>query len=213
MQQPQPVEERPSIARPALLYGVILGLIYGLVAILSRFTDGRPGIGFILSLLSWIAGIVLLLLAGAVVASRGAGLGRSTLAGLLASLVAWAVDAVFFIGLHITSPRFYYLQLELTAKASRAHLTPGGARAVFIGELIVYLVLALAFGALFGLLGGLLGKTRYTPPSTPYQEAMYTGFGGQPSAGVPPTGFPTGETQPIQTGQWPRDVPPTPPAQ
>lgn len=211
MQPAQPVAERPSLAGPAFLYGSILGLIYGLVAILSRFTDGRPGIPFILTLASWVAGIVLLLVAGAVIASRGAGLGRATLAGLLASVIAWAVDAVFFIVLHILSPRFYSLQLEATARAASTHLTPAAVRGVYIGELIVYLLLSLAFGAVLGVLGGLIGKTRYTPPVTPYQEAMYTGLGGQPPAGYPPASFPSGETQPVQTGQWPQNLPPTPP--
>lgn len=223
MQQPQPVVENPSLAGPTFLYGGILGLIYGLVAILSRVLDGRPGITFILTLVSWIAGIVLLLVVGAVVASRGAGLGRSTLAGLLASVIAWAIDAVFFIVLHLVTPRFYSLQLEQTVRAAHAHLTAGAVRGVYIGELIVYLVLALAFGALLGVLGGLIGKTRYTPPAAPYQEAMYTGFGGQPPAGYPPAGYPpagsppagfqSGETQPVQPGQWPQNPPPTPPAQ
>lgn len=216
--QPLHTAEQPvSMSGSALLYGGILGLIYGIVEVVSRFTVGKPGIGLILGIVSWGSGVIFLLLAGSVVASRGAGLGRATLAGLCASLFAWLIDAVFFVILHLLYSRFYFDQLALAARLSGTHMTPAIARVAYLGQLVVYLLVSLGFGALLGLFGGLIGKTRSKPPVLPYQEAMYTGLGappsGSPPASYPSAGYPPAAPPSAAPGEWPQNPPPTSPAQ
>lgn len=227
---------RVSFWGSAILYGSILGIIYSIIAGIGLLATRLPQVVGLIDLLGPIAGIALLLVVGIVVASRGAGLGRATLAGLVASGVAWLIDGVVRIVLLFIFPNFFVDQAIAGAKlAARLTGQPANVgRITFtyvllssLGGLIFLLLFSLGFGALFGVLGGLIGRARYRPPLTAYQESMYSGMGGYPStgyppagyppAGYPPAGYPPAGSPPPQQGDHPRqgDQPqfPPPPAQ
>jgi hypothetical protein len=177
-------DQRPGLAKPVLISGVIFGIVAGI-----------PFVGALNCLCcSWviIAGIVSAYLYSRASKTAGTifGPGEGALTGVLTGLVYAPVNTVMFALVNVATGMLER-QLSRAAQAADPNARQVIERIADAGFVVVlgYLLLTLVLGALFGALGGLIGGLifRYTPPAEDQQPPMGT-YTTPPAGGQEPPG-------------------------
>lgn len=155
---------RTPTQRMVVRYGVVLGAINGIFAVLNLFA---PVLAQIDGFVSVVAGIALLTLAGIEVGRRRGAATPAMFAGLWTGAISWAVNALIVLFLTLAFADRYRDQLILVARSQHQNLAGLTNATVIAGNLILlvlFLCVSLAFGAFLGGLGGILGKRQAQRP-------------------------------------------------
>lgn len=198
-----------SSNRAAIRWGIIFGVIIGVIGIISSVIL-RAAFGGVLSsgsqqdIVNASGGIlaltcvpcllylVLLFVSGIFPARETGNVGQGAIGGLIAGVVGEIISGVVGLIIDAISP----LHISPAANGGSAISTAGFGAAAGIVGIIVGIIILGALGAGLGALGGLIGKGQYRGPTAAYQDSMYQGMG-QPPQGYPPQpGYPQYPQQP-----------------
>ncbi len=217
-----------SSGMPAIRWGVIFGVIIGIIGIVDNVII-RAAFGSVLSsgnqqqLVNASGGLLalscvpcllylaLLFVSGIFPARDSGRVSQGAIGGLIAGVVGEIISGIVGLILDAINP------MTIPSSAgTTSTISPVGLGAV---GLIIALVILGALGAGLGALGGLVGKNQYRGPVAGYQPSMYQGLGQQPGY-PPPPGYPQqpqGYPPPPQQPQYPQQpqnpgtYPPPPP--
>lgn len=199
-----------------LLWGILFGVILGVLVIFERLFEGRlardaglgishPGLALLSPVILFVIGAVCFFCAGLLAARRTRQLSSGLVAGLIAGVIVGAVWLV--LALHAAGVA-EHAALNLRA-ASRLRALAQAAIGTAVVRDVLTAVLIASAGTGVGALGGLAGRGNgmQAPPSG---AQSYAAGGYPPASGyTPPTpGYPAGPTP----GQSPQGQygPPTP---
>ncbi len=217
-----------SSGMPAIRWGVIFGVIIGIIGIVDNVII-RAAFGSVLSsgnqqqLVNASGGLLalscvpcllylaLLFVSGIFPARDSGRVSQGAIGGLIAGVVGEIISGIVGLILDAINP------MTIPSSAgTTSTISPVGLGAV---GLIIALVILGALGAGLGALGGLVGKNQYRGSVAGYQPSMYQGLGQQPGY-PPPPGYPQqpqGYPPPPQQPQYPQQpqnpgtYPPPPP--
>jgi hypothetical protein len=155
----------PSVGRAALRWGLIMGLLHGIISSLLTALAATIFIKFsgLLTLLSILIASIFFLLAGFFAARQTRKVASGSLAGLWAGFISRVLSTILVVLLNI----FFLLPRHPqpgVPTVSVARLEP-----LFVLELL-YLALDLGLGVGFGTLGGLPGKSVSKVPPSPTEQ-------------------------------------------
>ncbi len=201
-----------SSGNPALRFGAIFGLGWGVVLIANYYVANVLGVRFT-TLATLVISLVVYLVAGMLAAAQTGNVSTGLVAGLWTGLFSSLLDAAGVITiLLIDHALVVKLRLAAEQAAQRAAARTGvpprhiGDGLVIIGEVIGVVfgtLIATAVGLGMGALGGAIGRSRAPAPQA-YQESLYPGFP-PPAQGQTPGAFPP--PPPPGQGSWPRQGP------
>ena len=169
------------VSNPALRYGILWGVIFGIVLIAATFL-GIINLGLIVPLiLALAAGF----LAGRQAAQKTGKTVTGTVSGLWTGLIGSLLLSVLVMILILVNVDAIRHSAQQYANSHQQHITYTNSD-IIVSYLVNYGLL-IASGVLFGLaggsVGGMMGKSRWRPPSETeeYQEAMF-----EPPSKTPP---------------------------
>ncbi len=182
-----PRSGNPSVRQGAIV-GVVLGIIFAIVSLISSFTS-LGAAGTILGYVLLLVGLVGFGYAGYRASTITGRIGSGAIAGLMAGLISYVISAIvsIILAFALTDTIRQRALDQLGSNANgRALITNQFVITSTIGSAIFSIVLGIALGAALGAIGGAIGRRR-APQAAPYQESLYQG-GAAPTSnqGVPP---------------------------
>lgn len=167
-QPPAPPQAVPHSGRTALIYGILTGLVLGVVesgilVYIARIVYYNHFSAFSLpaSILLWI---IAFLVAGAIAARRTGKIVTGTLTGLWAGMIGGIITAATSFALLMSSAPYYYFSYT-------------SMYALYLTYLIFLVLFVLGMGTGLGSLGGLIGQSfsgNTLTFSPRYQQREYT---------------------------------------
>lgn len=175
--------ENPAVQQ-GLMWGVVLGVIEVLLAIISSFVNIGDS-----NIIASVVAMLAFLWAG-IRAAQKTGLVRTGLmAGWLTGLIASIISSV--VTVIITFIKIDSLRTADQKIADQLHLKIQYTNSLVLGGVIFYgtllIVLAMIVGLAMGAIGGTIGKRRTKLPAQNYEEAMFQPPPTSPTEPIPPT--------------------------
>jgi hypothetical protein len=181
----------PSSGNPALRFGALFGLGWGVLLIANYYLVQSQGVSFT-TLATLVISLAVYLVAGLLASAQTGKISTGLIAGLLAGLFSSLLNAVGVMILLLTD----HALLEKVRQAGQnfVHVSAAGASPdqLILAYMAIILVLGILVATLVGLalgaLGGEVGKSlrkSLAPAPGVYQESLYPGTPPAPPAGTP----------------------------
>jgi len=189
-----------SSGSPALRFGALFGLGWGVLLIVNYYLVQSVGVGF-LSLAALLISLVVYLVAGLLAAAQTGKTSTGLLAGLWTGLFSSLLNAVGVMILLLADHDL--LEKVRQAGQNVVHLSPNGPGGPSPDQitllysatiLIVGILVATLFGLALGALGGVAGKSTAQargPALQSYRESMYQGISPTSPEGTPDASSPS----------------------
>ena len=190
---------------PALQYGLLFGVILGIIEIAFSLTLG--GLGFIIGFFVYL---VLTGLAGYRASARTGKVSTGLVAGLLSGLFSSIIASLALFIFTLTNIDTLRQELQQQANTFNQGIAINYTNSVVIELVVLFLVIVIICSSLLalgiGAAGGAIGKSKAPlPPAPQYPPYQYPGQGQYPeSRYMPPPSYPPQEFIP------PQNYPPTP---
>ena len=181
----------PSSGSPALRFGALFGLGWGVLLIANYYLVQNQSASFP-TLATLVLSLAVYLVAGLLAAAQTGTTSTGLVAGLWAGLFSSLLNAGLVMILLLTD----HALLEKMRRAGQnfVHVTVAGATPdaqfliyaaiLLVVGILVATVVGLALGALGGVIGKSIGQSHAPAPQV-YRESMYPGIPPAPPAGTP----------------------------
>lgn len=189
---------------PALQYGLLFGVILGIIEIAFSLTLG--GLGFIIGFIIYLG---LTGLAGYRASARTGKVSTGLVAGLLAGLFSSIIASLALFIFTLANIDLLRQELQQQANTFNQGIAINYTNSVVIELVVLFLVIVIIGSSLLalgiGAAGGAIGKSKAPQPPAPQYPYPYPGQGQYPAPQyMPPPSYPPQEFIP------PQNYPPTP---
>lgn len=201
----QSSQASPSTGNPALRFGAIFGLTWGVVLVANYYASQQLSIGWS-GLAAVVISLLVYLVAGMLAAQQTGKVSTGLVAGLFTGIFSSLINVVGVVVILILNPSIVNKARQVaqqTVQSAGANFTY--TNSMIIGFAVVGLILGLLLaggvGLGMGALGGVIGRSRAPQAQVPYQDSMHLGM-------MPPTPYGAPGYPQYPQGQMPAYPPP-----